>query len=332
MNVHECIASIIPFTQPLNKQGQAFAPSNIALSKYWGKRCNEFNLPTNGSLSISLGHLGSDTTIELAESDSVSLNGQQLEPSHKFAQRLWAYIDLLLGVERVKLNIKTVNSIPTAAGLASSASGFAALTLALNNLFGWQLNPTQLSILARIGSGSACRSIYSGFVNWNPGEQADGMDSYAEPIESDWSDFRIGLLKLTEVEKTVNSRQGMNQTTASSDLYPQWPEHAEKSRATILEAIQNQDFETLGQTAEKNALTMHATMISAWPPLLYWQASSVETLHKVWALRNEGLPVYLTMDAGPNVKLLFEKASEHDIQKAFETIEIISPLEGVKQA
>ncbi|WP_415881854.1 diphosphomevalonate decarboxylase [Neptuniibacter sp. QD34_54] len=312
------VASFLPEKTMPGKTAEAFAPSNIALCKYWGKRDVELNLPINASLSISLGELGSRTKITPSETgDQVYLNGVLQSEGSSFARKVIAFIDLFRRDLDQPVKVETNNNIPTAAGLASSASGFAALMLAINDFYSFDLDQKVLSAFARIGSGSASRSIYQGFVQWNKGEQEDGMDSCAEPLAVDWPGFRIGLLKVATGAKKIDSRSGMQRTVESADLYQSWPAQAEKDLNTIKHAIAEQNMSLLGQTAEQNALSMHATMIASWPPLLYWQPESVAAMHRVWELRASGVEIYLTMDAGPNLKLLFDAKNEAAVREAF---------------
>ncbi|WP_372846645.1 diphosphomevalonate decarboxylase [Pontiella sp.] len=309
--------------------GLAFAPSNIALCKYWGKRHAALNLPLNSSLSISLGSLGTRTELRLrdgaAAAPAVFLNGELLPPDSSFAKRVAAFLDLFPMVG-TSFEVRTENNIPTAAGLASSASGFAALTMALNDLAGWGLGGRMLSMLARLGSGSASRSVFDGFVQWHMGSNDDGSDSFAEPFSKPWPEFRIGILELTDAEKPVGSRDGMNRTVETSALYANWPAQANADFQTLHSAILKRDFPTVGQTAEHNALSMHATMMSAWPPLIYLQPESVAMIHQVQRVRADGLDVYLTIDAGPNIKLLFLEENEGAVASAFPNIQVINPF------
>ncbi|PIE25477.1 MAG: diphosphomevalonate decarboxylase [Neptuniibacter caesariensis] len=321
----------LPETTSPGSAAQAFAPSNIALCKYWGKRDAELNLPLNGSLSISLGQLGSQTEISVAESaeDQVYLNGQQIALTERFASKVIAFINLFRRDLEQPVVVRTVNNIPTAAGLASSASGFAALMLAINDFYGFALSDKVLSAFARMGSGSASRSIYQGFVEWHKGVNEDGMDSCAEQLDIHWPGFCIGLLKVATGQKKVDSRAGMQRTVESAPLYQSWPQQAARDLASIKQALLKQDLEMLGQTAEQNALSMHATMIGSWPPLLYWQPESVAAMHRVWELRSQGVPLYLTMDAGPNLKLLFPAAEKDRVRSAFPELaaaDIVAPF------
>jgi diphosphomevalonate decarboxylase len=313
----------------LKEAGSAFAPSNIALCKYWGKRDAALNLPLNSSLSISLGSLGTRTELRLRDGaagpPAVHLNGELLSPESSFANRVASFLELFPMVG-ISFEVRTENNIPTAAGLASSASGFAALVLALDDLAGWGLGGRMLSMLARLGSGSASRSVFDGFVQWHMGTSADGSDSFAEPFSKPWPEFRIGILELTDAEKPVGSRDGMNRTVETSALYSNWPGQANADFHAIRSAILKRDFIALGQTAEHNALSMHATMMSAWPPLIYLQPESMAMIHRVQRVRAEGLEVYLTIDAGPNIKLLFLQENEAAVAAAFPALSIIKPF------
>lgn len=313
---------------PQKPEGRAFAPANIALCKYWGKRNEELNLPITSSLSVSLDRLGSTTSITVhnGTSDEVLLNGQPVPPRSKFARGIVTYLNLYRGATRIFFRVDTRNTVPTAAGMASSASGFAAFVLALNDLYAWNLDPRRLSILARLGSGSACRSVYDGFVEWHAGADEDGMDSYAEPVAGTWPDLRLGLVKVSVAEKEIGSREAMKRTRRTSALYDAWPVKVAHDLALIKEAIDTRDFELLGRTAESNALAMHATGIAAWPPVLFWLPESVATLRALWALREEGHALYLTMDAGPNVKILFTSRDTDLVRRHFPGVEIVTPF------
>jgi diphosphomevalonate decarboxylase len=325
--VRAAVQRIIPHQTPVQQTGTGTAPSNIALCKYWGKRNEALKLPLTGSLSISLGELGTTTRIRISEEDRFTLNGQEQNPEARASQRLFSFLDLFRTPDQ-RLTIESENTIPMAAGLASSASGFAALVLALNDLFGWNLDHRNLSILARLGSGSACRSLDHGFVEWHKGEAADGSDSFASRLDVRWPDFRVGILTLSESEKPVGSSEGMKRTVETSALYTAWPEEAGRALPRIRTAIHEKDFPALGRAAEQNALAMHATMMSAWPPILYWRPGTVEVLHRVHTLRASGTEVYATMDAGPNVKLLFLKAAEPALKEAFPGAQVITPFKG----
>lgn len=328
MNKFDLVTSMLPSTNVPVASDEHFAPSNIALCKYWGKRDTELNLPINPSLSVSLAHLGTRTRVEPIDgpADDIWLNGLQMRADSLFAKRLSAYIDLFRQSKYQAFRVQTRNNIPTAAGLASSASGFAALALAMNETLDLQLEKPALSMLARLGSGSACRSIYTGFVEWHMGHREDGADSHAHPIEIRWPGLSVGLVKVDEGVKAVDSRSGMARTVETCHLYQSWPLQANSDLVKLHQAIESQDFDLLGSTAEQNAMSMHATMMASWPPLVYWQPDSLHAMHRVWSLRQQGLAIYFTMDAGPNLKLLFQHSDTHEVLAHFPELEIVHPF------
>jgi len=318
-------------TPSIKEKATAFAPANIALVKYWGKRDSGLNLPVTDSLSIDLGNLGTETTIEHSTTgqDSVILNGNKLAQDDNFAVKVINFIDLFrdalnqAATNRPALTITTNNNIPTGAGVASSASGFAALTKALDQFFGLGLSGRELSLLANLGSGSASRSIFKGFVYRHAGTDPDGMDSYSEPLPYTWPELKIGLITVSAKAKRISSRDGMERTVATSPLYKQWPQRVKEDMEKMLAAIKAKDFELLGSTAESNALAMHACMRAATPPLNYFEPETEAIIKKVQALRKGGLPLYLTIDAGPNVKLLYLDKDKETIKTEFNNVRFV---------
>ena len=317
-------------TPAVKEKATAFAPANIALVKYWGKRDSQLNLPVTDSLSIDLGNLGTETTIEAADHDSVILNGTKLEQDDAFAVKVINFIDLFrealnqVATNQSALTITTNNNIPTGAGVASSASGFAALTKALDQFFGLGLSGRELSLLANLGSGSASRSIFKGFVYRHAGTSTDGMDSYSEPLPYTWPELKIGLITVSTKAKRVSSREGMERTVATSPLYKQWPHQVKEDMEKMLTAIKEKDFELLGSTAESNALAMHACIQASVPPINYFEPETVAIINKVQELRRNGLPLSLTIDAGPNVKLLYLEKDEEKVKSQFPDMRVVN--------
>lgn len=306
--------------------GSAWAPSNVALCKYWGKRDIELNLPVTSSLSISLGNKGTFTQIKQeGEVDNYIVNGMPVSLTSKFAERLQKFLNLFRprGVHYL-VNIDT--NVPIAAGFASSACGFAALVQALNQLYDWRLNKKDLSILARLGSGSACRSLFTGFVEWQRGDAYDGMDSYGVKLEYIWSELRIGALTISAAEKPISSTIAMQHTVNTSPLYSSWSEQVGHDLAAIKLALARKDFALLGQTAENNALAMHALMQSAEPPVVYALPQTIEAMAKVQELRLDGIPIFFTQDAGPNLQLLFLAEHESLILRVFPELDVVLPF------
>ncbi len=313
---------------PLKEIGTGFAPTNIALCKYWGKRNTELNLPFTSSLSISLGYLGASTQVALSNSktDQITLNDASVASNTVFYRRVIEFLDLIRPTSDTVFNINTKTNIPVASGLASSACGFAALVKGLSDLFAWPLSLQELSILARLGSGSACRSFWHGFVEWHAGSQNDGMDSYAEQLEYTWPELRVGLVLVDCSEKPTSSRAAMQMSVETSPFYPLWPQVV----ATALEqthlALDEHDFWTLGTIAEANSLAMHAVMLSTTPSIIYTQAATLDCMQQVWRARAEGLAVFFTQDAGPNLKILFLSKDEARVREMFNTIQIVAPF------
>lgn len=306
--------------------GTAFAPANIALCKYWGKRNETLHLPETSSLSISLGTLGAWTWISPACRDRVVVHGTPLPPAHPFARRLLRYLDLFRQGTSLHFHVTTCSNLPIGAGLASSAAGFAALVLALDRLFGWELCGRELSILARLGSGSACRSIHRGFVRWERGHAEDGSDSFARPLPFVWPALRVGLCIVSTEEKAIGSSAAMRHSAETSPRYAAWLRRVPGDLSRIEAALADGDFDRLGQTAEANALAMHAVLHAARPPIRYWTAQSVALLERVRSLRRDGLSLYATIDAGPNVKLLFQAEDTEQIRQAFPGVKIVCPF------
>jgi diphosphomevalonate decarboxylase len=312
-------------TESYHEKGLAFAPTNIALCKYWGKRNAELNLPMTSSLSIALPEKGAMTSIVFQDKpyDTVILNDEVLAADSGFVQRCVQFLDLFRLEKKwyVKIDIKM--NIPVASGLASSACGFASLVLALKDLFNWQLSNRDLSILSRLGSGSAARSLWMGFVEWHAGLTKDGMDCFATPLEIEWPELYIGILALTDKEKKISSREAMQRTVDGSILYNSWPKKVARDLVIIRQALNVKNFALLGGTAESNALTMHATMLSCWPPICYSLPETLAAMQKIWVLRQEGLEVYFTQDAGPHLKLIFLEKDKEQVKTQFPQVEII---------
>jgi diphosphomevalonate decarboxylase len=296
----------------------AMANANIALSKYWGKRNKELMLPQNGSISMTCDGLCTTTTVEFGDykEDTIVINDEELQ---KEKEDIVKHLDLIREMAGIKQKAKIVSesNFPIAAGLASSASGFAALTLAASTAAGLSLSEKELSILSRRGSGSASRSIAGGFVEWHRGEKEDGSDSYAESIvdKDYWPEFRMITTIVTEAKKKVSSRAGMAQTVETCPFYEGWLKTVNDDLDEIREGIKKRDFSVVGLTAEENCLKMHATMMTTKPSIIYWFAPTMEIIQNVRLWRGEGLECYFTIDAGPNVKVMCLEKDEKEINK-----------------
>lgn len=307
---------------PLPLQGGARyrAHTNIALIKYWGKRNEALFLPETSSLSLTLDAFYTDTQVIFSKDlkeDTFYLNGQ-LQSKEEIA-KVSRFVDLFRQKANTALpvQVESYNYVPTAAGLASSASAFAALSMACNDALELNMEAQELSTYARRGSGSATRSLFGGFVEWHRGFEDNSDSSYAEHFDAaDW-DIAMLVVTVNQEEKSLSSREGMELTRQTSPFYKLWPEEVEKDLEMIKEAILRQDFETMGEVAEHNAMKMHATMIAANPSFTYWQPASLEVMEHVRHLRKEGLSCYFTMDAGPNIKILCRQSQAELIRDYF---------------
>lgn len=309
----------------------ARANSNIALIKYWGKRNEELILPTNNSLSVTLDGLYTETTVHFQE----SLTEDVFTLDHEIItgipyERVTEFLDLFrqyTGKEGLYAKVDSINHVPTAAGFASSASGFAALAAATAKALGLDLSPEEVSTFTRQGSGSACRSVYGGFVEWEKGEREDGSDSFAIQVApQDHWDLRVAAVVLTAQEKDVSSRDGMKLTVDTSLFYDGWLAGIPKDLEEIKAGIAARDFEKVGAIAEANCLKMHATTLGANPPFTYWQDSTMTVMQVVQQLRKEGTPAYFTIDAGPNVKVLYLPEDEEKVLGTIREVEAVTDI------
>ncbi len=297
----------------------ARACANIALVKYWGKRDAALNLPATGSLSLTLDALTTETTVAFDESltaDELILDGARPED----AARVSAFLDLVRSEAGVPIRARVTsrNDFPTASGLASSASGFAALAVAATRAAGLTLEPRALSILARRGSGSAARSVFGGFVRMHSGPRTE--DGYAEPVTA-----AAGLVERLRmvvavigggVPKLHGSRDAMDHTAATSPMYRAWLDLVPKDLGIAEAALAKGDLEALGVLAEANAMAMHASAIAARPSILYWRPATLAVLAEVRGLRATGKHAWATIDAGPHVKVLTTDSDAELVSRA----------------
>lgn len=306
----------------------ARAHTNIALIKYWGKANFALKTPLMSSLSMTLDAFYTDTTFEHDSSlteDTFILNEQK--QSLEDSKRVFNYIHLLqekFGVTD-HFTIRSTNHVPTSAGLASSASAFAALATSFAASYGLDLSKKELSRLARLGSGSATRSIYGGFVEWKKG--FDDESSYAVPIDEN-PDLDLSLLavEINTKQKKISSTNGM-QLAQTSPFYQPWLARNEQEIAEIKQAIQNNDFTKIGELSELSANEMHACNLTAKEPFTYFEPETIKIIKLVEELRKNGIECYYTIDAGPNVKILCTLRNRKDIisavQKTLTNVKIV---------
>jgi diphosphomevalonate decarboxylase len=297
------------------------ACANIALVKYWGKRAGAGNLPAEGSLSLTLAALVTETTVTFdpaLSADELVLDGECAN-----ATRTTEFLDLVraLGGSQAHARVVTANKFPTASGLASSASGFAALAVAATEAAGVSLDRRALTRLARQGSGSAARSIYAGFVRMHAGDRDE--DAFAEPIASPLLDRVRMVIAIVGggTPKSHGSRDAMVHTAETSPLYAAWLATVPPDLATAEAALAAGDLEHLGAVTEANALAMHATAIAARPAVIYWQPATLALLAAVRTLRGNGRAAWATIDGGPHVKVLTSVEDADHVARALAGVE-----------
>jgi diphosphomevalonate decarboxylase len=304
------------------------AGSNIAFIKYWGVADATLNLPLSNSISLTLANAHTTTTVEwdtagALATDAITLDGVLLPPSA--AQRLVRHLDQLRRLAGVDCRARVVscNNFPMASGIASSASGFAALTVAGAAALGLALDATELSALARLGSGSASRSLFGGYVEWERGhDHASSVAHQLHPPEH-WALVDL-VAVVSGAAKAVSSESG-HQLAGSSPLLSGRLANLTEALPRVRQALAERNLRQLGPLIEQDALAMHAVMLTSTPGLIYWQPGTIAIIHAVRHWRAEGLEVYFTIDAGPNVHLICEQ------QDAASVAQQLSTLHSVQQ-
>ncbi|KAI0464791.1 diphosphomevalonate decarboxylase [Komagataella kurtzmanii] len=307
------------------------APVNIAVLKYWGKRDTNLNLPTNSSISVTLSQkdLRTLTTVNSSrsfEKDSLYLNGVShsiendrttncLEQLRLLRQQLEEDDPNLPKLSQWKLHIISENNFPTAAGLASSAAGFAAMVAAISKLYELPQDASELSRIARKGSGSACRSMFGGYVAWEMGKKLDGSDSKAVQIAppEHWPNMKAAICIVSDLKKDVSSTSGMQTTVQTSELFQYRVNQVVPPRySQMVDAIKNRDFETFGTLTMKDSNSFHATCLDSYPPIFYLTDTSKKIIKLIHTLNNAigKVVAAYTFDAGPNAVIYYESENE----------------------
>jgi diphosphomevalonate decarboxylase len=294
------------------KSAVAIANANIAFIKYWGNRDNALRLPVNGSISMNLAALETRTTIMLdtdAHADCLSINN--VKQSGPALARVSVFLDILraLSGRQSFATVVSRSNFPASAGIASSAAAFAALALAGAQAYGLSLDETELSRLARRGSGSACRSIPAGFSEWQPG--TSDADSFAQSIAAPehwplWDCIAI----VESGPKPIGSTQG-HALAPTSPLQAARIADAPRRLDICRQAILSKDFEQLAEIIELDSNLMHAVMMTSQPPLMYWAPASILVMREVHAWRQSSLAAAYSLDAGPNIHII-TTAEDHE--------------------
>lgn len=306
----------------MHAQSTAFA--NIALVKYWGKRDIPLNLPATGSLSLTLAPLRTETEVRFEPdltADTLELDGSLASP--RATARVSAFVDLFrqrAGID-THAHVRSHNHFPTAAGLASSASAFAALAVAVDAALDTGLSTPTLSALARQGSGSAARSLYGGFAEMLPGQREDGTDAYAVPLhDAEHWPLHVVIALADKGKKEIGSTEGMEHTRLTSPYHQPWIDSVEPDLRDARAAIEARDIEVLAQVAERSAMRMHASAMAADPAILYWKPTTLAVVRAVRTWRAAGLGAFFSIDAGPNVKVFCEADDVETVRTRIEEL------------
>ena len=319
------------------------SPSNIALIKYWGK--HGVQLPNNPSISFTLENAHTKTTINYGPKKGIDF-GIELdfyfegEKNPQFEAKIKSFLESIIEVfpflKQLELKLESSNSFPHSAGIASSASAMSALALCLctleDQLFGTLSNDLEFrkkaSYIARLGSGSACRSVYPTLAVWGQtGEIEESSDLFAIPYEEShevFHGFHDDILIVSRDEKKVSSRAGhglMEQNLYAGNRYQQ----ARQRLHNLLTALKTGDLETFGRITEGEALTLHALMMTSNPPYILMHPNTLNIINALHEYRREtNLPVYFSLDAGPNIHLLYPDNIKEEVQKF--TKEVLAPF------
>jgi len=320
----------------LRNKATAIAPSNIAFIKYWGVKDEILRLPKNGSISMNLSNLLTTTTVEFNPDfyqDTVTIDTVIDIVS---GNRVIKHLDRIRSLAKIKYKAKvvTVNNFPTSTGLSSSASGFAALTLAGARAAGLDLSEKELSILARQGSGSACRSIPDGFVEWLDGDTSETSYAVSLHPKSYWDIVDI-VAVVSKTKKEISSTDGHKLAT-TSPFFEKRLELNKEKMILMKQYIKDKNFSAFGELAESEALELHAIYLTSHPSLIYLLPASLRLLHLAKKWRQEGLEVYFTLNTGQDVHILCQKKDEKEVvQKLLKLKEVQNiitnyPSDGAK--
>ncbi|KAH8885807.1 Diphosphomevalonate decarboxylase [Thozetella sp. PMI_491] len=328
------------------------APVNIAVVKYWGKRDPKLNLPTNSSLSVTLSQddlrtlttASCSSSYPASEGDSLLLNGEPSDISGARTQAclrelrnrrttLEAADPSLPKLSALPLRLVSENNFPTAAGLASSAAGFAALVRAIADLYELRETPAELSLIARQGSGSACRSLFGGYVAWRMGDSPDGADSIADQVAeaAHWPEMRALILVVSAAKKGVSSTSGMQQTVATSTLFKERVASVVPANmAAIEKAIANRDFASFAEVTMRDSNSFHSTCSDTYPPIFYMNdvsRAAIRVVEAINAAAGRTVAAY-TFDAGPNAVIYYLEQDTEAVVGTF--YHILGELDGWK--
>lgn len=299
------------------------ASSDVALVKYWGKKDEVLRLPENGSVSLKLDGLDTVTTVEFLpdlKKDQIIIEGTE---NNAESERVIKHLDRIRKLAGSNLFAKVVseNTFPKGTGLSSSGSGFAALTVAATKAIGLELSEKELSILARQGSGTACRCVCGGIVEWKDGDTSE--TSYSETIfDVDHWDLRDVVVVVDEGMKKVSSTEG--HTSAQTSIgFEERQKRIHAKIEAVRQAIKAKDFSVLGELVEREALEFHSILLSSTPPMIAWHPGTVQVMHEVQSLRDLRIPAYFTINTGFNVHVLTLPEHQDQVQSAMDKLSLV---------
>ena len=304
-------------------QAKARAQPNIALIKYWGKRDLAKNLPAVGSISVTLADLYSEMSVEIDKSldhDVLLVNGAE---SRSMLARVSSCVNDVAGRDRPFVRIESRSNFPIAAGLASSASAFAALVAAVDSAFGMDYSRDALVNLAGKASGSAARSLAGGFVELENREDVVAVRSLLAARE--WP-LQLVVAITEPGPKPVSSGDAMEISRKTSPFYDRWVEQQSEDLGEARAAILEKNLARLGAIAEHNCLKMHSVMWGSRPPMMYWNSATVACMRTVRELQGAGKGVFFTIDAGPQLKAICAPDDVADVQAALAATDGVSDV------
>lgn len=297
------------------------SPANIAFIKFWGKKDSKFNIPYNNSLSMNLSHCLTTTSVEFMpklKADKVFIDGKEVTDAKK--ERVVYILDVLrkMAGKNIFALVKSKNNFPSDAGIASSASAFSALSLAASSALELKLSKKELSIIARLGSGSASRSIVDGFAEWRKGK--DSNSSYAVQLApAGYWDLRDIVAITSKNKKKTSSGEG-HALAETSPYFKLRLKNLPRRISKIKKAFFKRDFKSFGEILEEEAIDLHVMAMTSKPPIIYWNQGTLTVMNEVLRIRQGGIFAYFTMDAGPNVHVICLSKDEAKIKRVLSKV------------
>jgi diphosphomevalonate decarboxylase len=305
-------------------KAMAKSPANIAFIKFWGKRDRKLNLPFNDSISMNLSECFTKATVDFQEKlreDLININGVEVDGEKK--QRVVNFLNAIRKLAKIKTfaNVDSENNFPADSGIASSASAFSALALAGSRAAGLNLGQMEVSRLARLGSGSASRSVIDGFAYWKKGR--DDESSYSIQLaKTDFWDIRDIVAVVSKESKKISTTEG-HEEVLSSPYFKTRIRNIKNRIKEMKSAMLDKNFTKFGELMEEEAVDLHVITMTSKPPIFYWNAGTLQIIRKLQEWREEGLLAYFTIDAGPNVHVICQSKDEEEINERLKKLSLV---------